>query len=57
MKGGGWGAPVEALQNVPFKGLVYNFEVENLHCYTVGLNNVLVHNNNGQEVNRGACSR
>ncbi len=28
---------------------MYNMEVENLHCYSVGRNSVLVHNNNGPE--------
>jgi RHS repeat-associated protein len=38
---------VEGLEVVPFAGLVYNFEVENLHCYAVGREGALVHNNNG----------
>jgi Pretoxin HINT domain len=28
---------------------VYNFEVDDLHCYAVGWSGVLVHNNNGDE--------
>jgi hypothetical protein len=28
---------------------VYNMEVDDLHCYTVGRNGVLVHNSNGPE--------
>jgi RHS repeat-associated protein len=37
--------PIEALRVEAFDDLVYNFEVAELHCYTVGRNNVLVHNN------------
>ena len=28
-------------------GIVYNMEVEDLHCYSVGENGILVHNDNG----------
>ena len=39
--------PVEAVQHTPVRYAVYNFEVEDLHCYAVGEIQVLVHNNNG----------
>jgi hypothetical protein len=39
--------PVEAIDHLPFHDLVYNLEVECHHCYAVGENGVLVHNNNG----------
>ncbi len=42
-------SPVERIEYRPFEGVVYNLEVENLHCYTVGRSSVLVHNNNGPE--------
>ena len=29
--------------------IVYNFVVDDLHCYTVGWNGILVHNSNGME--------
>ena len=32
-----------------FFDTVYNFEVEDLHCYAVGWSGILVHNNNGPE--------
>ncbi|HEY2841794.1 MAG TPA: Hint domain-containing protein [Pirellulales bacterium] len=35
---------VEAARAVPTSGVVYNFAVEGLHTYAVGLNQVLVHN-------------
>ena len=34
----------------PFEGTVYNMEVEELQCYTVGKVSALVHNNNGAEM-------
>ncbi len=37
--------PVEAVQYRPYQGWMYNFQVEELHCYAVGENGVLVHNN------------
>jgi RHS repeat-associated protein len=40
---------VEAVRVDPFVGRVYNFEVDDLHCYAVGQAGVLVHNNNGPE--------
>jgi hypothetical protein len=39
--------PVERLEHRFFKGAVYNMEVDDLHCYTVGRNSILVHNSNG----------
>ena len=45
--------PVERVHYSPFKGTVYNMEVEELHCYSVGRNSVLVHNNNGPETGPG----
>ena len=41
--------PVVQLRVYAFFGLVYNFEVEDLHCYAVGHSSVLVHNNNGPD--------
>jgi hypothetical protein len=46
-------------EEVPVTGLavrherlaVYNFQVEELHCYAVGASGVLVHNNSGEEGN------
>lgn len=40
---------VEALRHTPFEGTVYNLAVEELACYAVGRNGVLVHNTNGAE--------
>jgi hypothetical protein len=42
--------PVQGLRSSPYHANVYNFEVEDLHCYTVGPSGVLVHNNNGGPV-------
>ena len=42
-------APVEDVRLDPFADAVYNFEVDDLHCYAVGRSGVLVHNNNGPE--------
>jgi hypothetical protein len=41
--------PVELVAFRPFDGTVYNMEVEELQCYAVGRNGVLVHNNNSPE--------
>ena len=41
--------PVTALQVRRYDANVYNFEVDNLHCYVVGRCGALVHNNNGFE--------
>jgi hypothetical protein len=41
--------PVERLRHSPYFDRVYDFEVEELHCYAAGRNSVLVHNNNGPE--------
>ena len=41
--------PVEAIRHDPFEDTVYNFEVEDLHCYAVGRVSVLIHNSNGIE--------
>jgi hypothetical protein len=38
--------PVEGIGHRLFEGPVYNMEVEELQCYTVGRNSVLVHNQN-----------
>ena len=40
---------IERVRLYSFLGRVYNFEVEDLHCYAVGRSGVLVHNNNGPE--------
>ena len=37
-------APVERIEHRPFEGTVYNIGVEELNCYAVGRNSVLVHN-------------
>ena len=44
---GGRTRPVTRLQTARYEEAVYNFEVENLHCYAVGHTSVLVHNSNG----------
>ncbi len=38
---------VQAVGRRPYADKVYNFEVRGLHCYAVGENGVLVHNENG----------
>jgi len=38
--------PVQAIRHQPFFDKVYNFKVNELECYAVGRNNVLVHNTN-----------
>jgi RHS repeat-associated protein len=42
-------AKVKAVKTTPFEAQVYNFRVHDLHCYAVGRNGVLVHNENGAE--------
>lgn len=42
--------PVEAVRHQPYFDQVYNFKVEELECYAVGPNSVLVHNTNGSEL-------
>ncbi len=39
--------PVEAIRHQPYCDKVYNLHVEELECYAVGCNSVLVHNING----------
>jgi RHS repeat-associated protein len=39
--------PVTALATKPVSQAVYNFQVDDLHCYAVGTSEVLVHNNCG----------
>lgn len=39
---------VEALRVVPLHEEVYNLELEAIHTYAVGNNEVLVHNSNGE---------
>jgi hypothetical protein len=39
-----------------FEGSVYNMEVDELRCYSVGQCSVLVHNNNGPEAYHGPKS-
>jgi RHS repeat-associated protein len=39
--------PVEAVRTEPYDADVYNFEVDELHCYAVGWHGVLVHNSCG----------
>ena len=38
---------IEHVRLYPFFDTVYNFEVEDLHCYAVGWSSILVHNANG----------
>ena len=38
---------VETLCHAPFEGMVYNMEVDELHCYSVGRCGILVHNISG----------
>ena len=38
-----------AIRHQPYKDKVYNFHVEDLQCYAVGRNGVLVHNNSADE--------
>jgi hypothetical protein len=40
---------IEHIELYPFFDTVYNFEVDDLHCYAVGRSGILVHNNNGPE--------
>jgi RHS repeat-associated protein len=42
-------ATVERLAVAAYEGPVYNFDVEDLHCYAVGRDGALVHNWNGAE--------
>ncbi len=42
-------AAIEQIRISPFDGTVYNLAVEELHCYAVGENSVLVHNTNAPE--------
>ncbi len=46
-------SPVEAVRQQSYQGKVYNFHVDDLQCYAVGLNSVLVHNDNGGKVALG----
>lgn len=46
----GRAARIEDVRLYPFLDAVYNFEVDDLHCYAVGRSGVLVHNNNGPEI-------
>jgi RHS repeat-associated protein len=41
--------PVEAIRHQAYCDKVYNFHVEDLQCYAVGRNSLLVHNVNGVE--------
>jgi hypothetical protein len=45
--------PVESLTVSPFHDSVYNLDVDELHCYGIGINGILVHNSNGEEIARG----
>ena len=40
---------VEAVHHIPANCIVYNFAVNDLKCYAVGKNQILVHNENGAE--------
>jgi hypothetical protein len=41
--------PVRSVRSAPYFDDVYNFQVDELECYAVGWNGVLVHNVNGAE--------
>jgi hypothetical protein len=41
--------PIETILVLPFKDKVYNLDVDDVHCFAVGFNGILVHNNNGLE--------
>ncbi len=41
--------PIEHSWVYPFFDKVYNFEVDDLHCYAVGCSGILVHNNSGEQ--------
>ena len=41
--------PIEHSRVYPFFDKVYNFEVDDLHCYAVGCSGILVHNNSGEQ--------
>ena len=45
---------IEHIRRYTFFDTVYNFEVDDLHCYAVGQSSILVHNNNGAEGVTGA---
>ena len=45
---------IEHIRRHTFFDSVYNFEVDDLHCYAVGQSSILVHNNNGSEGVAGA---
>jgi hypothetical protein len=41
---------IDEVRLYPSYDAVYNFEVDDLHCYAVGRSGILVHNNNGKDV-------
>ena len=41
--------PLQWVEHRRFEGVVYNMQVEELHCYSVGRNSVLVHNSNSKD--------
>ena len=41
--------PIQHLRTYPFFDTVYNFDVDDLHCYAIGRSSVLVHNSNGPD--------
>jgi hypothetical protein len=49
--------PVTMCRQYHFTGYVYNLEVEELHCYAVGQNSALVHNNNMGDAGTSTVSR
>ncbi|HEY1603621.1 MAG TPA: polymorphic toxin-type HINT domain-containing protein, partial [Pirellulales bacterium] len=48
--------PVTALHVASASRMVYNLQVEDLHCYAVGTSETLVHNNSGNIVGRGPAN-
>ena len=50
-------AVVEAVRTGPFHDLVYNFQVAELECYSVGSIGALVHNENGNAGNQAASAK
>lgn len=48
--------PVDRKELRRFRGTVYNMEVDEPRCYTVGRNSMLVHNNNGDGTGLGGTA-
>ncbi len=48
--------PVQSVRCQPYKDKVYNFHVQDIECYAVGQTGVLVHNTNGESVQKAVQS-